>query len=102
MSSSSRTPPKYPMSSSEPYESGSSRSTSDRRTSAVLPAGLPVQSPHATLVVDEEGRVVSMNALAARLLQLDDGGYSEFTAKELLGFTPDSTPSTSAAQCDAV
>jgi diguanylate cyclase (GGDEF)-like protein/PAS domain S-box-containing protein len=70
----------------------------------VLLAATWVDSPHPTVVADAQGRVLSMNAFAASLLQWDEGAALGMTVVEVLGFpirrgqgtpTDDAPPSSS-------
>src|ERR1700690_2202792 len=68
--------------------SGSGPWHANERQSAVLPMAM-VESSHPTVVVDDQGKVVSMNLLAAELLMRQQDDTQGWPVEELLGFTID-------------
>lgn len=69
----------------------------DRRSSATLAAAMRVNCPHPTVVVDEIGRVVSLNSFAKFMLDRLEQDVIGWTTEELLGFSIEVTSSSAEA-----
>ncbi|MGE5788996.1 MAG: putative bifunctional diguanylate cyclase/phosphodiesterase [Myxococcales bacterium] len=70
----------------EHLKSASGRWQTDGRSSATMQATSRVESPHPTIVADETGRVVSINAFAACVLQREEENVCGWRIEDLLGF----------------
>lgn len=81
----SKRPPR-PVSKPDLDPRTSGRWLTDERNSAVMFASTRVDSPHPTVVLDDQHKVISMNAFAALVLQRQDEDLRGWLVQDLLGF----------------
>jgi diguanylate cyclase (GGDEF)-like protein/PAS domain S-box-containing protein len=70
----------------------SDRWHTDERQSAVMATSARVDSPHPTIIADDQGNVISLNAFAALMLQRQDENVRGWRVVDLLGFDMGESP----------
>lgn len=80
-------PPVSPEGARNPCVRISDAWRNDERSSAVMLASARVDSPHPTIVSDPDGKMISLNAFAALILQRQDEAVYGLPVEEVLGFS---------------